>query len=73
MRTLTQTEFACDTHTVIWRTCERCGAPVPCVRLHRYEDVSEVPHIRSLIGGCCGLCGLRPIHDEGPQDKEGFV
>lgn len=73
MRTLTQIEFACDTHTVIWCTCERCGAPVPCERLHRYEDVSEVANVRSRMGGCCGPFGLRPIRDEGLQDKEGCV
>jgi hypothetical protein len=73
MRTFTQIERACHTHTVTWCTCERCGAPVPRVRLSRYEDVSEVPHVRSRIGGCSCPCGLRPIRDEEPQDKERFV
>jgi hypothetical protein len=74
MRAFQHIEFACHSHTVIWCTCERCGAPVPCIAWHRCDDVREVPRVRSRIAGCCGPCGSPPIrHDGPPQDKEGFV
>lgn len=73
MRILQLIHFANDTHTVIWYTCERCGAPVPCLTLPRYDDVRKMPRVRSRIGGCCGTCVLRLTGCGGPQDGEAVL
>jgi hypothetical protein len=59
MRTLKQSEFTADTYTVLWRACERCGAPGPCLIQLDDDGVDEVQYIGPT--GCCDLRGRRPI------------